>query len=261
MPVYQGGKARLGRRIHDVILLVEDGILDEEDENPTYIEPFVGMGGVMHHFGKDNDRELIATDISPDMIAMWKALQKGWKPPRSCSFKQFQDMKKAPPSADRAFIGTVASWGGIWFHGYRLKYPPKGKDFMAEGYRSLMKIKPAMDNVKILEAGSYDKMNPSGATIYCDPPYKGNMLGNSRSRFRMFNHEIFWQTMREWSKNNIVIISESTAPSDFKKIWSAKSTVATTRGKKAKSYSDNLYVYDSLYRLLDKDIKKDIKEV
>jgi site-specific DNA-adenine methylase len=259
MPVYQGGKARLGRRIHDVILLVEDGILYEDDEIPTYFEPFVGMGGVMRHFGKDDDRPLRASDISPDMIEMWRALQNGWTPPRSCSKEKYEQMKKALPSADRAFIGTVASWGGNWFDSYRLKYQPKGKDFMGEGYRSLMAMRSSMENVTFLDAQSYDKFNPQGMTIYADPPYKGNKLGNSN--FRTFNHEKFWDVMRDWSRDNIVVISESSAPKDFKKIWSAKSTIAHSPGKTGKKYTDNLYLYETLYRLLDKDIRDDIRSV
>ena len=32
----------------------------------------------------------------------------------------------------------------------------------------------------------------------------------------------FWETMRKWSKNNIVVISEREAPKDFKKVWCSK---------------------------------------
>ena len=67
MPVYQGGKSRLGRRIHDVIICIEDSLY-EDDEPVDYFEPFVGMGGVMKHFGNYNDRELHACDYNEDKL-------------------------------------------------------------------------------------------------------------------------------------------------------------------------------------------------
>lgn len=52
--------------------------------------------------------------------------------------------------------------------------------------------------------------------IYCDPPYANTkQFSNSKG----FNHDEFWQTMREWSKNNIVYISELQAPDDFECVW------------------------------------------
>ena len=49
------------------------------------------------------------------------------------------------------------------------------------------------------------------SVIYCDPPYKHTQsygIGD-------FDYEAFWSTMRLWSKDNCVFISEETAPSDF----------------------------------------------
>ena len=35
----------------------------------------------------------------------------------------------------------------------------------------------------------------------------------------MFDTEEFWEIMRKWSKNNIVLISEMDAPEDFVEVW------------------------------------------
>ena len=53
--------------------------------------------------------------------------------------------------------------------------------------------------------------------LYCDPPYLDTTDYSTN-----FNHPLFWDTMREWSKNNTVFISEYTAPRDFKVV--SKST-------------------------------------
>jgi site-specific DNA-adenine methylase len=258
MTTYQGGKKRIGKRIHQVIDIIEENLYPDDDKLP-YFEPFIGMGGVMRHFGKENDRKLYACDYNKDIVLMWQSLQKDWKPPKKCTKSKYEKLKNSKiHSAERAFIGTVASWGGIFFHAYRLDYN-KDKDFVGEGYRGLMDIKPDMKNVKFLDSRSYDTFKPKGFLIYCDPPYDGNALGNKNSLFQQFDHEKFWDTMRKWSKNNLVIISESTAPKDFKKIWSANSTVKIQNG--VKNYQDNLYVYKDAYDKIDKKILKEIKEI
>lgn len=255
MTTYQGGKKRIGKKIYEVIDLVEEYFYGEE--KLPYFEPFVGMGGVIRHFGKENDRKLYASDANIDLIIMWKALQRGWKPPLTCSKKRYDELKNSKRhSADRAFIGIVASWGGIFFQNYRLHYN-KDKDFMGEGYRGLMDIKPDIKNVKFLEASSYEEWELDGFLIYCDPPYKGNNLGNSL--FTEFDHDKFWNTMREWSKNNLVIISEWTAPKDFKKIWCVESR--STNTSNTIKYTDCLYIHESYYKDMDRNILKDIKDI
>jgi len=82
MTAYQGGKKRIGKKIHDVIVLVEENL--SPFKKLPYFEPFVGMGGVLRHFGKDNSlmgksgevRKLHASDVNIDLIMMWKALKR-----------------------------------------------------------------------------------------------------------------------------------------------------------------------------------------
>jgi DNA adenine methylase len=246
MVAYQGGKVRLGKRIHDVIRKIEDVFFNDSIKRP-YFEPFVGMGGVMKHFGKENNRCLLACDANIDIIMMWQALQNDWSPPEECSLEQFETYKNSDEhSADRGFIGCVASWGGIWFHAYRLKYITT-KDYMGNGKRSIAEMKPYMANVRFLDARSYDIFSPKGQVIYADPPYIGNTLGNSKSLFRTFDHVKFWDKMREWSESNLVFISEWKAPDDFVEIWSAESTVTNKTNRKTKRYTDKLFVYEKIY--------------
>ena len=122
-----------------------------------------------------------------------------------------------------------------------------------------MDIKPDIVNVTFFDSRSYDTFTTKGLLIYCDPPYFGNKLGNSSSFFQIFDHKHFWNVMRYWSKNNLVIVSESTAPKDFKKIWSSNSTASNTSGTKI--YKDNLYIYQDLHRQINKKIINKIKEI
>ena len=102
MAVYQGGKARLGKKIHDMILDIED---EFGEIDLPYFEPFVGMCGVMRHFGEDvvdgySDRKLYASDINKDIISMWKSVQTNkFKFPRSCSraiYDRYRNSRRSP---------------------------------------------------------------------------------------------------------------------------------------------------------------------
>ena len=56
--------------------------------------------------------------------------------------------------------------------------------------------------------------------------------------------------MREWSKENIVIISESSSPEDFKRIWCIKSH--STNQYTHKQYKDCLYIHENIYNKISK---------
>lgn len=242
MTTYQGGKKRLGKQIYTVISDVENIITN--GEKLPYFEPFVGMGGVLRHFAKENDRDVYACDINKDLILMWKSIQNGWEPPLKCSKKKFKELKESKEhSAERGYLGVVASWGGIFFASYRLGYN-KQKDFLGEGYRGIMDIKPDIMSVNFITSKPYDKFVPKGMLIYCDPPYMNNKFNTIF--FSNFDHEKFWEVMRDWSKDNIVIISESTAPKDFKKIWSVDSTFVNNHV--SKKYQEFLFIHKDLFR-------------
>ena len=80
-----------------------------------------------------------------------------------------------------------------------------------------------LDNV-VFSSLSYDDVEiPDNAIIYCDPPYKGTKT----YREWWFDHDKFWQWVREKSETHKIFISEYTAPPDFKTIFefSQKSTL------------------------------------
>jgi site-specific DNA-adenine methylase len=97
--------------------------------------------------------------------------------------------------------------------------------------------------------------------IYCDPPYAYTKFPIKYRRdvkhYDVFNNEHFWDVMREWSKNNFVVISEITAPDDFIEIWhqdryrSAAQSTKTRFSDKSKTASnthdtEKLFIHKSL---------------
>ena len=69
------------------------------------------------------------------------------------------------------------------------------------------------------------QLEPYDMLIYNDPPYEGT------TPYRInkdcpFDHDAYWELMRQWSLKNIVFTSELTAPPDFTSVASY-----TTRGR------------------------------
>ena len=72
-----------------------------------------------------------------------------------------------------------------------------------------------------------------------------------------FDNIEFWELMRKWSKNNLVIISETNAPNDFISIWEKTKTRSICQSKKTRYKNTNktdlikekLFVYKDLIDL------------
>jgi DNA adenine methylase len=242
MAKYQGGKQRIGSTIHQIILDLEE---KSGRKDLLYFEPFVGMCGVMIHFANDilekkSERKLYGNDLNPDVIKMWEALQNDWIPPKNCSEEEFNSLKKSLiHSPERGFIGTACSFGGAFFSGFRGKYQNSNINDAKSTSNKLVKMKPAIKNINFSNKSYEDVFkNPIDMIIYCDPPYKQSLGKMCNKYLREFDSEKFWNIMREWSKNNIVIISEEQAPDDFISIWSKK----TNSSIKKKSRVEQLFI-------------------
>jgi site-specific DNA-adenine methylase len=250
MTAYQGGKQQLGRKIYNEMILLEKKL---SNKPLPYFEPFCGMCGVLVHFARDKDtkRKLSGCDINQDILYMWKALQRGWKPPLTCTKQRYEELKYTKRhSAERGFLGVVCSFGGQFFRG-NFRTTTKTHNFITAGARGVTKASKDMLNVEFKNSTSYDNFNPEGYLIYCDPPYVGNKVSNDT--FQNFNHEKFWDIMREWSKKNIVVISEIKAPDDFISIWSKEykvSFLSQTKNNKniKKQYTEKLFVHKNTYK-------------
>lgn len=256
---YQGGKQKLGKKIHDIISLIEADVLKSEKNKLDYFEPFVGFCGVIKHFN-DEDRKCFASDKNDDIIRMWKSIQKGWDPPKYCNREEYEKLKKSKKhSAKKGFIGTACSYGGIYFVGYRSrqKFKYKTINSVSTARRSVLKIKNKINRVHFLKAQSYEKFNPKKKLIYCDPPYQSNKY--TQSDFFNFDSDKFWDVMRKWSKSNIVVISERKAPDDFKKIWSMKFSV--TQNGKVNKQNECLFIHKIIFNILSTYVKNKIKQI
>ena len=75
--------------------------------------------------------------------------------------------------------------------------------------------------------------------VYCDPPYSNTAGYDDENGF---SHDEFWQTMREWSADNYVLISEQVAPDDFTCIWE-KSVLRSVNASGKSRATEKLFIY------------------
>lgn len=216
MATYQGGKQKLGKKIKNRILELERKFVGR---TLPYLEPFVGFCGVLQHFNGEH-RLLSACDSNEDIIALWRQLQEGWTPPVMCSKNRYEELKLSTShTAERGFISFACSYGGIYFSGYRpnRSYSGKTVNYLEISSRKLVQVAQKVKQVDFLPSTDYWNLNPQNMLVYCDPPYKGNVF--REPFFKNFDSDKFWHIMREWSKNNFVVISERSAPEDFIIVW------------------------------------------
>ena len=206
---YMGSKSRIAKDILKVILTPHNNY-------SRWVEPFAGG---MNMIDKVPDYiERVANDSNPYLIAMFKALKDGWIPPDNVT-KEFYEECKQGNCEDhvRGWVGFNCSYSGKYFGGYAgITQTKQGvRDYQLEAKRNVMKQIQNLRNVEFVH-GSYMELDLNrGDVVYCDPPYTG-----TTKYFTDFNHDVFWEWVREKSKFCKVYVSEYTAPDDFYCVWS-----------------------------------------
>jgi len=231
---YFGGKARIGKDIAKYLNSVRE-------DNQLYIEPFVGGGWVMSLM----DGERLAYDKHPYLIKMYQALQGGWTPPTELTKDEYYYIKENQDEnpALTGFVGFGCSFAGKWFGGYAHS---KDRNYCLNAYNSILNKMENMMDVTF-ECKDYKDLDPEGALIYCDPPYKGTtQYGKIVGEF---DSDEFWDYMREWSKSNTVVISEYSAPDDFVEVWRKETKTDIRNGKNEKEKRiEKLFIHNSLVK-------------
>jgi len=217
---YFGGKTRTCK---DISTILQYNLQDGQ----VFVSPFVGGGWVENLVvGKKEcyDKHLY-------LIAMYKELQNGWEPPKFLTKEEYEYIRDNPDEKPylSGFVGFGCSFAGKWFGGYAKD--STGRNFCLNAYNSIMRKMDGFRDTKF-ECKGYNELSPSNSLVYCDPPYAGTTQ-YSKKIVGDFDSDEFWQVMREWSKKNIVIVSEYNAPEDFNCIWE-KSVKLDIRDKENK---------------------------
>lgn len=173
-----------------------------------YLEPFCGACWVTMNISA---RRRVVADANLDLILMWQAIQKGWKPPMGLSEEKYKTLKNSGPSPLRGFAGFQCSFAGAWFQSYARG---GNRNYAYGGRRGILSAVFRLYGV-VFCCADYRSWNPKNAVIYCDPPYR-NAAGYTATG--NFNSDMFWEQVRRWSEKNTVYVSETEAPGDFKMV-------------------------------------------
>lgn len=226
MPSYGGGKALIGKHIAAVINKylqnkAPEGaaaMLPKESEGSAteLIVPFCGLLGVSIHTTAST---IHASDINSNLIRALQKLKEGWEPPEQPLSKQeYTALKKGNlqlSPEDTAFYSIACAYSGIPFAGYRIVSATQ--DYFNNCRSGLLRMAATFDRFTFKCISYTDIVLKPDQVVYCDPPYVNNNF--KCKHFDDFDHTLFWNTMREWSKTNLIFISEYTAPDDFIVIW------------------------------------------
>jgi len=225
---YLGGKSKIRKQVASFLESIRK-------PNQAYLEPFVGGGWIL----QEMTGERHASDGNIALIAMYQALQNGWEPPEFVSeddWRTYRNMKNIIPDPMMAFARFGCGFGGDWMGGYARS---EGKSCYASvSKRSLLKQLPMIQDV-YFSPKDYREHFPSEMLIYCDPPYEST---TSYGAFDSFDHNTFWETVRMWSKNNTVVVSEYKAPEDFICMLEMSSRMGLTTGNKRPERTEKLFM-------------------
>jgi len=199
---YPGGKAKNATKIASYI-------------NPyigtrTYLEPFCGALSVAC---KVNAEYKIMSDADKYIISLWRAVKNGWQPPTEVSEKRYNEIRENPnayPEELVAFVSHACSFAGAYWGGYARD--KKRTNYALTGFNSVMKKKPFLLNMNFSVRRYADWDNVRGMIIYCDPPYRDTTQKYRVNKKDGFDSDAFWEQVKVWASNNIVFVSEFSAP-------------------------------------------------
>lgn len=241
---YIGGKAKGS----DHILAI---LNHHAFDNVDYWEPFVGYGHILRRVR--NKKSYRASDCNRLLISLLKGVQEGKSYPNISKY-QYDALRFQQD--DTTFRRAVAAFaysfkGGEWRGYFDVRRGRSYSDEHKRYYDSL--YSNDIFQKARLSCADYQKLDPNHKLIYCDPPYKGTTGYNGGFDF---DHETFWERMREWSADNIVLVSEYRAPRDFRCVTSCTKLNNLAADGKPEERKERLFVHESLLPYLTKIIKE-----
>lgn len=245
---YMGSKSRIAKYIVPIIQKYID-----ETNCKYYLEPFVGGANVID---KIKCSTKIGSDKNKYLIALLKRAQSE-EPLYNAVPKELYDAARTAFNTNDATkfadwemgnIGFLASYNGRWFDGgyakagyEKTKNGERFRDYYREAKDNLLEQAPNLKDIKFSckDYRYYNEVNLKGFVIYVDPPYQNTKQYANATKF---DYDEFWQTMRNWSANNIVLISEEIAPDDFECVWEQEVSRSIKANDKSKA-TEKLFIY------------------
>ena len=226
------------------------------------VEPFVGAGSVF--LNTDFSRYILA-DINSDLISLYnivkmrtdeyvQAARELFVPETNCAEVYYQFREEFNKSQDpfrRAVLFLYLNRYGynglcrynlrgefnVPFGRYKKPYFPEAElyHFAEKAQNAFFYCESYADSMARADDAS---------VVYCDPPYANRQQYSNATNF---DHDEFWEVMRNWSKDNFVLVSELIAPNDFICIWEKLTSRSINTTNKSKD-TEKLFIYkDGLF--------------
>jgi DNA adenine methylase len=227
---YMGSKNRIAKYILPIIL-------KDRKEGQWYVEPFCGGCNTIDKVKGPR----MAIDSHPQLIAMYKAIQAGWEPPKLVSeweYSQANRYRDTIPAYLLGYIGFNLSFGAKWFGGYARHNDGGKRCSSTEAYNNVTKQIPYIKDILFYHAeyNAHDNY-PAESIIYCDPPYKGTTKYNST-----IDYPAYYQWLRDMkAQGHTIFCSEYSMPEDFTCVWSKPVTVNLTNQTSALTKVEKLF--------------------
>lgn len=241
---YMGSKAKIAG---EILPFIHSYILVNNIE--TYIEPFVGGANMID---KVQCKNRLAFDKNKYIIALFNHLKSGGELPESVTREQYIDCRAHYKIEDGyyedwylAAVGFLASFNGRFYDGGFAKDTESNgvvRNYYSEAKQNILNQMKYLQDVEF-NVSDYKELKPKDSLVYLDPPYAGTK--GYLTVTKEFNHKEFWEIAREWSKDNIVLISEENAPDDFDVLW--EQDVSRTINASNKNHAtEKLFIHHSL---------------
>ena len=239
---YMGSKTKIAKDIVPII-----NAIIHENNYKTYIEPFVGGANVID---KIICQERIGYDLNPYLIGLLKYVRDDGVLLDEVPRELYNKVRKNYKSGiyEDWYVGNIgflaSSLGRFFDGGYAKPSCEKGKirNYYQEAKRNLSKQAPDLKGIKFYKE-NYSNLNPCNCMIYCDPPYAEK---KQYSVSKNFDYNKFWDTMRRWSKDNYVLVSELNAPDDFICVWERPTRRTIKVKDKSIIATEKLFIWEDL---------------
>jgi site-specific DNA-adenine methylase len=259
---YIGGKAR---GLAHILAVLNDEHFDGYD----YLEPFVGMAHVLRRVV--NKRTYTASDANARVMRLLTAIHVGEALPSitreryaqlraehavSHTRSEASLLESEADDLETAVAAFQYSFNGREFGGYVNTYTRRNGTIddipgSRANYYATLHNSPSFQSVTLSHC-DYRAHSPSlqSATrackhkclVYCDPPYQGT---TGYKGTPPFDHAAFWQTVRDWSADNVVLVSEYAAPGDFVCVASKVKASCLAGGHKQTPRVERLFIHES----------------
>lgn len=208
---YVGSKNKIAKHILPIML-------NNKTNDQYFVDLFCGGCNLIDKV----DGLRIANDLNYYLIELFKALQKGWLPPKSINKNEYDLIrlnKELYPAYLVGYYGFCCSYNGKFFGGISNMVKTKDgkiRDYVLESFNNIMRQIKNLNNVQFLNKQYYDVEIPLNSIVYCDIPYKNT----TKYSVSNFDYELFYNWCRENKNKYKIYISEYEMPDDFTELWS-----------------------------------------